>query len=97
MTKPASTVAMLGTGTMGAPMARNLLQAGFDVRVWNRTVTKAAVLAADGAHPASTPAEAAAGADVLITMLIDGAAVEQVTAGPTGAISMLSPGAIWIR
>jgi 3-hydroxyisobutyrate dehydrogenase len=49
--KPASTVAMLGTGTMGAPMARNLLRAGFDVRVWNRTVAKAAVLAADGAHP----------------------------------------------
>ena len=42
-------------------------------------------------------AAVAAGADVLITMLIDGAAVEQVTAGPTGAISMLSPGAIWIQ
>ena len=72
---------MLGTGTMGAPMARNLLRAGFGVRVWNRTVAKAAVLAPDGAQPACTAAAAAADADVLITMLADGAAVEQVTAG----------------
>ena len=72
---------MLGTGTMGAPMARNLLRAGFGVRVWNRTVAKAAVLAADGAQPARTATAAAADADVLITMLADGAAVEQVTAG----------------
>ena len=41
-------VAVLGTGTMGAPMARNLLHAGFGVRVWNRTTAKAAALAADG-------------------------------------------------
>jgi len=82
---------------MGAPMARNLLRAGFGVRVWNRTVAKAAALAADGAQPARTAAAAAANADVLITMLADGAAVEQVTAGPTGALSVLRPGAIWIQ
>jgi 3-hydroxyisobutyrate dehydrogenase len=52
-------VAVLGTGTMGAPMARNLLHAGFGVRVWNRTMAKAEALAADGARPASHPAEAA--------------------------------------
>jgi len=67
------------------------------VRVWNRTVAKAAALAADGAQPARTAAAAAANADVLITMLADGAAVEQVTAGPTGALSVLRPGAIWIQ
>jgi len=82
---------------MGAPMARNLLRAGFGVRVWNRTVAKAAALAADGAQPARTATAAAANADVLITMLADGAAVEQVTAGPTGALSVLRPGAIWIQ
>jgi len=94
---PTRTIAVLGTGTMGAPMARNLLRAGFGVRVWNRTVAKAAALAADGAQPARTAAAAAANADVLITMLADGAAVEQVAAGPTGALSVLRPGAIWIQ
>ena len=97
MIAPTRTIAVLGTGTMGAPMARNLLRAGFGVRVWNRTVAKAAALAADGAQPARTAAAAAANADVLITMLADGAAVGQVTAGPTGALSVLRPGAIWIQ
>jgi 3-hydroxyisobutyrate dehydrogenase len=96
MTGPAVTVAVLGTGTMGAPIARNLLHAGFNVRVWNRTLAKAAVVGVD-ARRASTPGEAAAGADVLITMLADGAAVEQVMTGPTGALSMLPVGAIWIQ
>jgi 3-hydroxyisobutyrate dehydrogenase len=90
-------VAVLGTGTMGAPMARNLLHAGFGVRVWNRTMAKAAALAADGALPASDPAEAATGADVLITMLTDGATVEDVITDPEGALSMLRPDAIWIQ
>jgi 3-hydroxyisobutyrate dehydrogenase len=96
MTRSAVTVAVLGTGTMGAPMAHNLLRAGFNVRVWNRTLAKAAVVG-DDAHRTSTPGEAAAGADVLITMLADGAAVEQVMTGPAGALSMLGTGAIWIQ
>ncbi|GAB2761585.1 NAD(P)-dependent oxidoreductase [Salinifilum aidingensis] len=66
-----TTIAFLGTGTMGEPMARNLLAAGFDVRAWNRTSSKAQHLAAHGAHVADTPAGAARGADVLITMLLD--------------------------
>ena len=53
-----TTVAVLGTGIMGAGMARNLVSAGHDVRVWNRTRDKAEPLAADGAHVAATPAEA---------------------------------------
>jgi 3-hydroxyisobutyrate dehydrogenase len=69
MTTPVMTVAVLGTGTMGAPIARNLLHAGFPVPVWNRTLAKAAMVGVD-AHRTSTPAEAAAGADVLITMLV---------------------------
>jgi 3-hydroxyisobutyrate dehydrogenase len=90
-------VAVLGTGTMGAPMARNLLRAGFGVRVWNRTMAKAAPLAANGAFPAFDPAEAATGADVLITMLTDGASVEDTMTGPEGALSMLHSNAIWIQ
>jgi 3-hydroxyisobutyrate dehydrogenase len=96
MTKSEVTVAVLGTGTMGAPMARNLVHAGFKVRVWNRTVAKTAVVGVD-ARRTSTPGEAAAGADVLITMLADGAAVEQVMTGPTGVLSMLGAGSIWIQ
>jgi 3-hydroxyisobutyrate dehydrogenase len=93
LTRRQPNIALLGTGTMGAPIARNLLRAGFELRVWNRTLSKAEALVNDGAHRACTPAEAAADADVLITMLTDGAAVEQVTAGPVGALGVLSPGA----
>jgi 3-hydroxyisobutyrate dehydrogenase len=82
---------------MGAPMARNLLHAGFGLRVWNRTMAKAAALAADGARPAFDPAEAATGADVLITMLTDGATVEDAMTGPEGALSMLRSNAIWVQ
>lgn len=96
MTTPMETVAVLGTGTMGAPIARNLLRVGFPLRVWNRTVAKAAAVGVD-ARRMSTPGEAAAGADVLITMLADGAAVEQVMTGPTGALSVLGAGAVWIQ
>ncbi|MGW4774768.1 NAD(P)-dependent oxidoreductase [Nocardia sp. NPDC004278] len=88
------TVAVLGTGTMGAPIARNLLRAGFDVLVWNRTSVEAALVAA-GAHRVS--GIAASPAEVLITVFDDGAAVEQVMTRPGGALSALAPGAIWIQ
>jgi 3-hydroxyisobutyrate dehydrogenase len=91
------TLAVLGTGTMGAPISRSLLRAGYELRVWNRTPARAAGLATDGARPAATPAEAVSGADVLITMLTDGAAVEQVMTGSTGALAMLASDAIWIQ
>jgi 3-hydroxyisobutyrate dehydrogenase len=90
-------VAVLGMGTMGTPMARNLLRAGLSVRVWNRSPAKALVLASEGAHVASSAAAAAAGADVLITMMSDGAAVETVMNRPAGALSALRPGAVWIQ
>jgi 3-hydroxyisobutyrate dehydrogenase len=90
-------VAVLGTGTMGAPIARNLLRARFDLKVWNRSPARAAALVASGAWQASTPAEAVTGADVVITMLTDGAAVEHVMAGPAGALSNLTPGAVWVQ
>jgi 3-hydroxyisobutyrate dehydrogenase len=93
----APTLAVLGTGTMGAPISRSLLRAGYELRVWNRTGARTAGLVADGARPAETPAHAASGTDVLITMLTDGAAVEQVMTGSTGALAMLASDAIWIQ
>ncbi|NYV78497.1 NAD(P)-binding domain-containing protein, partial [Streptomyces sp. UH6] len=68
------TVAVLGTGIMGAAMARNIARAGHPLRVWNRSREKAEPLAADGARVAATPAEAVEGADVVVTMLYDGPA-----------------------
>jgi 3-hydroxyisobutyrate dehydrogenase len=82
-----STIAFLGTGLMGAPMARNLAGAGHQVRAWNRTVAKAEGL---GATVAGSPAEAVDGADVVITMLADGPAVEAAMAGVS-----LSADQIW--
>jgi len=69
------TVAVLGTGIMGAPIARNLLAAGFPVRVWNRTAERAAPLAEAGAVVAGSPEEAAADAPIVLTMLTDADAV----------------------
>jgi 3-hydroxyisobutyrate dehydrogenase len=69
-------IALLGTGIMGAPMARHLAAAGFEVRAWNRTREKAEGI--DGVQVADSPAAAVAGAHFLITMLTDGDAVESV-------------------
>ncbi|MDG9718372.1 NAD(P)-dependent oxidoreductase [Streptomyces sp. DH24] len=72
------TVSVLGTGIMGAAMARNIARAGHTVRVWNRTRAKAEPLTADGAHVTGTPAEAVRDADVVLTMLHDGHAALEV-------------------
>ncbi|GAA3796075.1 NAD(P)-dependent oxidoreductase [Streptomyces phyllanthi] len=88
------TVSVLGTGIMGAPMARNLVRAGHGVRVWNRTRDKAEPLAADGAYVAGTPAEAVEGADVVLTMLYDGPAALDVMRQAAGA---LRPGTAWVQ
>jgi 3-hydroxyisobutyrate dehydrogenase len=71
-------VAVLGTGTMGAPMARNLVAAGLDVRVWNRTLEKAQAL--EGATAFEKVAEAVRGAEIVLTILSDGSAVEETVA-----------------
>lgn len=73
-----ATIAALGTGVMGAPMARNLARAGHDVRAWNRSADKAAPLRDDGVDLCDDPAAAAAGADVVLTMLADADAVLDV-------------------
>ncbi|WP_225828314.1 NAD(P)-dependent oxidoreductase [Streptomyces naphthomycinicus] len=88
------TVSVLGTGIMGAAMARNLVRAGHTVRAWNRTRAKAEPLAADGAHVAGTPAEAVEGADVVLTMLYDGPAALDVM---REAAPALRSGAAWVQ
>jgi 3-hydroxyisobutyrate dehydrogenase len=90
-------VAQLGTGRMGAPMANNLLRAGFPVTVWNRSPEAAAPLVEAGATLASSPADAVRDADVVITMVTDGDAVSQTMNGPNGALETLSPGSVWIQ
>ena len=90
----AERVAVLGTGIMGAPMARNLLKAGFQVRVWNRTPDKARVLAAEGADLAETPADAMREAAFVITMLTDTVAVLAVM---RQAAESVPDGAIWLQ
>jgi 3-hydroxyisobutyrate dehydrogenase len=71
-------VALLGTGIMGAGMARNLIKAGLDVTVWNRSPEKARPLADDGARVAADATDAVSGADVVVTMLFDVDAVAEV-------------------
>jgi 3-hydroxyisobutyrate dehydrogenase len=83
-------IAVLGTGAMGAPMARNLARAGHDVRAWNRTIEKALPLRDDGVDVRDDPAAATDGADVVMTMLADAAAVLAVA----GQAS-LHEGQIW--
>lgn len=90
------TVALLGTGIMGSGMARNLLAAGIEVRVWNRSREKAEPLADDGATVVDTPAEATDGADFLLTMLADADVTEEVI-GEDGVLSGLTDGGIWLQ
>ena len=93
-----TTVAVLGTGIMGAPMARHLAKAGFDVRVWNRTAEKAAPLADDGAQVCDSPGEAMHGADFLVTMLADADAVEEcVTRDDALAKAATSGALVWVQ
>jgi 3-hydroxyisobutyrate dehydrogenase len=78
-------------------MASRLISAGFNVRVWNRSNGRVKALVKLGGVEASTPARAAAHADVLITMLPDGPTVETVLRGAEGAFATLVPGAVWLQ
>jgi 3-hydroxyisobutyrate dehydrogenase len=89
-------VAVLGTGTMGAAMTRSLLRAGLQVDVWNRTPGRTTPLTELGASAHLQPAAAAAGADVVITMLPDAGTVSAVTLGK-GVLAALRPGAAWVQ
>lgn len=93
----AENVALLGLGTMGAGMASNLLKAGFSLSVYNRTAAKAQALVDVGAHFASTPAAAAKGASVIISMLADDAASREVWLGEEGALEAAEKSAVLIE
>ncbi|MGC1502573.1 MAG: NAD(P)-dependent oxidoreductase [Sulfitobacter sp.] len=88
-------ITLIGTGLMGAPMSRNLMKAGYDLTVWNRSAERAAPLVAQGAKTAATAAEAIAGAEVIITMLSDGFATGALLADD-GFCGALAAGMIWI-
>ena len=91
-------IAVLGLGAMGSRMAANLVQAGHQVTVWNRSPEAAAPLTTAGATQAATPRQAAAGAEFVMAMLRDNAASSQVWLDPdNGALAGMAEGAIAIE
>jgi 3-hydroxyisobutyrate dehydrogenase len=94
----AEVVAVLGAGgTMGFPLARNLARAGMQVRAWNRSAEKAQPLADDGVLVAQTPAQAADGAGVILTMVADADAVFASVEGEQGALAQPAANTIWLQ
>ena len=89
-------VGMIGLGLMGKPMAQNLLKAGYPLHVWNRTAAKAKELEAAGAKVAANARDVAAQCDVLITIVSDPPALEEVLWGKDGAFAALKKGALYI-
>ena len=86
------TIAFLGLGVMGAPMASNLAAAGFALRVWNRSPARAEPFAAAGATVCASPAEAVRGARFVVSMVADDAATREVMLGPDGVVAAAAPG-----
>jgi 3-hydroxyisobutyrate dehydrogenase-like beta-hydroxyacid dehydrogenase len=89
-------VGFIGLGIMGLPMALNLVKAGFKVTGYNRTRSKAEPLERAGARIAATPAEAARGAEVVVSIVSDTAAMEEVVSGKDGALETIREGAVLI-
>jgi 2-hydroxy-3-oxopropionate reductase len=92
----AERIGFIGLGVMGAPMARNLIAAGHDLVVYNRSRARVDELAAAGAQPAAGPREVGEGCDVTITMLPDSPQVEEVLAGEHGVLAAARAGALVI-
>src|SRR5271156_3504794 len=90
------TVGVIGLGLRGKPMGRNLLKAGFPLVVWNRTAARADELVSEGAKLGANPRETAAAADVLITIVSDPPALEEVLWGAQGAMQGLRRGSIYM-
>jgi len=96
MAQAIRSVAFIGLGKMGSAMAAHVLDAGFELTVYNRTATKAEPLVARGARPAPSPKQAAAAADAVVTNLMDDASVRAVTDGAEGLLAGLRPGSIHV-
>ncbi len=90
------TYGFLGLGIMGSSMAKNLIKAGFKVKVWNRSAAKCEELAALGAEVAATPAEVASSCTITIAMLADPAAVHEVCFGPQGVLEGVGAGRSYV-
>ena len=80
-------IALIGLGSMGTGIAQNILKAGFDLTVYNRTLEKAEPLAKSGAKVAASPAEAAQNAEMVLTIVADDVASRQVWLGENGALA----------
>ena len=94
---PSHRVAFLGLGVMGHPMAGHLARAGHHVTVYNRTATKAAAwVAAYGGQAAATPAEAAAGAQIIFACVGNDDDLRAVTLGEQGAFGAMAPGSVFV-
>jgi len=89
-------VGFIGLGIMGLPMARNLLKAGYQVVVYNRTSSKAQELAKEGAQAVSSPRQVAEACQVIITMVTNSPDVEAVVLGPDGALEGIQKDAVLI-
>ena len=89
-----TTVAFIGLGAMGAPMAGNLIDAGFTLRVFNRSSQRAAPLVDRGAVVCASPADAVRGADFVVSMVSDDVATRAVMLGDGGLIPAIAPGAV---
>jgi 2-hydroxy-3-oxopropionate reductase len=89
-------IGFIGLGIMGNPMTKNLLKAGYDVAVWNRTRSRMDEIVAAGAAPASSAADVAAQSDITITMLTDSPVVEEVVLGSGGVLEGAQPDSVVI-
>lgn len=89
-------IGFIGLGTMGAPMASNLLRAGFQVTVYNRTAAKCDPLVTEGATAAASLQAASEGKDVIITMVSNDDSIREIYYGPEGILEALKPGAVVI-
>lgn len=89
-------IAVIGLGNMGQPIARNVLQAGYELTVYNRTKQKTEELVTEGAQAFDTPRLAAKSADIVITMLADDDSVSTVTFGEDGPLEGLAENGIHI-
>lgn len=89
---PLPSIGFLGLGIMGSAMAANLIAAGYQVTVWNRSGKKCKPLVEAGASSASSPCAVASACDITIAMLADPVAALEVACGPGGAVEGLAPG-----
>ena len=89
-------IGFVGLGNMGQPMARNLLNAGYQLRVYNRDARKAEALVAEGALQCLSPGDVCVSGGIIVTMVSDDTALENVTLGEDGILEHLGPGGIHV-